>query len=309
MNDEQLFERAADAVVDGDLAVLAAMLRDAPELVRARSARAHGVTLLHYVGANLVDDVRQRSPPNAVAVATLLLDAGAAVDAVSSDVSGRGTTLGEVATSEHTFKGGVQIDLLTLLVDRGASPDGAPGSWNPLLAALHNDRPEAAAYLASRGARLDLEGAAGVGRLEVVQEFVSWSGALLNGATAAQRNDGFKWAAEYGHAEVVRYLLDRGVDLRAGERATETALHLAAHRGQLATMRLLIDHGAPLEALNVYGGTALGQAIWSCFNSGYAIDYLPAIEMLLAAGARADVAGYPTGRPAVDDLLRRYGAA
>ena len=99
-------------VIAGDIAMLASMLRDKPGLVFARSAREHRVTLLHYVGANLVEDIRQRSPPNAVAVATLLLDAGADVDAVSSESSGRGMTLGEVATSEHTFLAGVQIDRL-----------------------------------------------------------------------------------------------------------------------------------------------------------------------------------------------------
>ena len=51
------------------------------EIVRARSARRHHATLLHYTAANGVEGERQKTPPNAVAVMTALLDAGAEVRA------------------------------------------------------------------------------------------------------------------------------------------------------------------------------------------------------------------------------------
>ena len=76
------FEKAIDAIVAGDLATLTSLLREHPELTRARSTRQHHATLLHYVSANGVEDYRQRTPPNIVAIATLLLDAGAEVDAL-----------------------------------------------------------------------------------------------------------------------------------------------------------------------------------------------------------------------------------
>ena len=50
------FERAADAVVDGDVATLNDLLRGNPRLARARSGRPHRCTLLHYLGANTGDD-------------------------------------------------------------------------------------------------------------------------------------------------------------------------------------------------------------------------------------------------------------
>src|SRR5439155_1229554 len=81
------------------------------------------------------------------------------------------------------------------LLDYGANINGLPGGWNPLLAALHNGRREAAEFLAARGARLDLEGAAGVGRLDVVQTFFNEDGTLRN-ATNAQMESGFGWACE-----------------------------------------------------------------------------------------------------------------
>jgi len=40
--------------------------------------RRHHATLLHYVGANGIESFRQKTPANAVDIARLLLDAGAA---------------------------------------------------------------------------------------------------------------------------------------------------------------------------------------------------------------------------------------
>ncbi len=100
------FEAAVEAVIDGDLAALASLLGDDPGLLRARSARVthfdppvHRATLLHYVAANGVEGYRQRTPPNAVAVAKTLLTAGAEVDALAFKsfkhftLSGSGTYL------------------------------------------------------------------------------------------------------------------------------------------------------------------------------------------------------------------------
>ena len=367
------FESAADAVVNGDIATLERLLREDPDLIRAHSTRDHQATLLHYVAANGVEDFRQKTPKNAVAVVELLLKAGAEVDAANWDY-GQGTALGLVATSIHPWLAGVQNALLETLLDHGAAVDGLPGGWSPLISALHNDRPEAAAFLAARGARLDLEGAAGVGRLDVVRTFfkeesirtgsssdreaqhrgstntepgadrgpragsprgvvvatgsfprrsASWvdeygtgSGSdrissdrvsRLQGATEAQLQSGFIWACEYGRKEVVEFLLDKGVDLRAGENTGQTALHLAAHRGQLDIIKLLLERGAPLEARNVYGGTVLGQATWSVMHGERSIDFVPVIETLLAAGARIEEADYLTGNERVDEVLR-HGA-
>jgi hypothetical protein len=58
----------------------------------------------------------------------------------------------------------------------------------------------------------------------------------------------------------------------------------------------------------MYGGTALGTAVWSAINEPRA-DHLAIIEELLAAGARVQEAGYPTKRDDIDALLRRYGAS
>ena len=98
---DRAFEAAADAVVGGDIAAVESKLN--ADLVRARSTRRHHATLLHYVAANGVEDFRQLSPPNAVEIACLLLDAGAEVDALA-DTYGGGTdqtTMNLLVSSAH----------------------------------------------------------------------------------------------------------------------------------------------------------------------------------------------------------------
>ncbi|HEV2717046.1 MAG TPA: hypothetical protein VGU64_17410, partial [Terriglobales bacterium] len=77
------FERAADAIVDGDFDALQALLREHPDLVRAHSTRQHQAALLHYVSANGIEGYRQKTPRNIVQVAKLLLNTGADVNAVA----------------------------------------------------------------------------------------------------------------------------------------------------------------------------------------------------------------------------------
>src|SRR4030095_10095404 len=54
------FELAADAIVTGDLPTLNRLLAENPKLARARSTRAHGAPLVHYVAANGIEDFRQK---------------------------------------------------------------------------------------------------------------------------------------------------------------------------------------------------------------------------------------------------------
>src|SRR5262249_10032491 len=82
------FEAAVDAILNGDAPTLRRLLRANPELIRARSNRAHRSTLLHYVSANGVEDYRQKTPPNIVEITKVLLAAGAELDAESEAYGG-----------------------------------------------------------------------------------------------------------------------------------------------------------------------------------------------------------------------------
>ena len=105
-----------------------------------------------------------------------------------------------------------------------------------------------------------------------------------------------------GRTGVAARLLDRGVDPSAGMGTGLSALHWAANRGQRAAVELLLARGAPLEQRSMYDGTALGTAVWAACHEPRG-DQLGVIRALLAAGADASAAEYPTGRPEVDALL------
>jgi hypothetical protein len=186
------FEAATEAIRSGDAPTLKALLRLYPSLIRHRSMRRHHATLLHYIGANGIE-LQERYPVNALSMLNILLDAGAAVDAKADIYGGGDTTLGMVTTSIHPARAGVLIPLLDRLLEAGAAVDAPEAGGNRqsiVYACLANGRPEAASYLAQRGADLDLESAAGVGELDVVKKFFDTEGRLQKPATRHQLGGG-----------------------------------------------------------------------------------------------------------------------
>lgn len=263
-----VFERAVEAAVDGDAATLAALLKEHPDLVRARSTRVtngdppvHGATLLHYLAANGVEDERQRSPKNAVEIARMLLDAGADPNALSSAYGSRCTTMAMLVSSTPPAKAGVQVPVLNVLIDYGA--DVAPrgeGDWtSPLLTALVFGFKEAARVLVERGAPVDtLAAAAGLGRLDEVEK-------RLPEASADDRHRALALAAQLGHPEIVALLIEAGEDPSRfnprGTHAHSTPLHQAVCAGHLDVVKVLIEKGARIDNEDkIHRGTPLGWA-------------------------------------------------
>lgn len=291
------FETAVDAIVEGDLATLKKLLKAKPKLARARSTRDHRSTLLHYVSANGVEDFRQKTPRNIVEITKLLLDAGADVNAESDAYGGRSTTLGLTATSCHPQDAGVQLPLMDLLIARGAKIDG-PDGGSAVNGCLHNGRKEAAEYFAAHGAKLDLEAAAGVGRLDVVKSFFKADGSLKRVATQQQLQDGFAWACQFGRTEVVDFLLNHGIELDAKlKHDGQTGLHWAAYGGHADTVRLLLNRGAPVDVKDAsYDGTPLDWAIYAWGNMSERLAergrYYDVVALLARAGAKSDSRWY-----------------
>jgi ankyrin repeat protein len=307
-SDVAAFEAAADAIVAGDEAVLRRLIDADPALVHARSTREHGATLLHYVSANGVEGYRQHTPRNIVAIAEMLLDAGAEVDAEAEVYGGGSTTLGLTATSAHPRAAGEQIPLIRLLLDRRARmerPGIAGGDHGIVHACLGNGCPEAAVYLAERGAYLGIVEAAGVGRLDVVRTFFDAQGKAKEGIAADEVHTAFRYACVYGRDPVVEFLVEQGVDLAGHSGDGQTGLHYAGMGGQLSTIKLLLRHRAPLEARNTYGGTVLGQTLWSAGHGGDPKVFVPIVETLIAAGAKLNPE--PPVNPQIDAILTSHG--
>lgn len=267
-----IFEAAVDAVVSGDVGALGSMLEAHPWLVRARSARSHRATLLHYVAANGVEDERQQTPPTAVEIARLLLDAGAEVDALADACGERCTTLSLLVSSVHPAAAGLQVALAETLLDHGAALVGPGSRWqSALMTALAFGYPDTARALVRRGAPVDdLAAAAGLGlHDEVVRR--------LPQADAGTRHRALALAAQLGHAAIVGLLLDAGGDPDRynpdGHHAHSTPLHQAVWANQAEVVELLVDRGARLDIRDtVHQGTPLD---WAVYGGRTAIaDYL-----------------------------------
>jgi ankyrin repeat protein len=155
---------------------------------------------------------------------------------------------------------------------------------------LRNGRRAAAEFLAGKGARLDLEGAAGVGALDRVKEFLAEDGGFKAPATAQQLADGFGWACEFGRVQVVEFLLEHGVRADTTLRADGvTPLHWAALGGHVEIVRLLLTQGADVNARETsYGGVPVG---WALHGFGHGTEsrdeerYYQVVDVLVAAGA------------------------
>ena len=243
---DPLFRQTVALIDAGDAEGLRAQLTAHPSLVRRRAYFHAGVyfgnpTLLAFVAENPVR--HERTPPNVVEIARVLLDAGA--DANDG-------TLGLVATGRLVREGGVQIALIDLFCERGADPAG------PMAGCLVHGEFEAAEALLRHGAPLDLPTAAALDLTKDVRR-------LLPGADADARHLALALSAQYGRLEPLRRLLDVDEEPSRynppGAHSHSTPVHQAAVAGHLDAVRLLVEYGARLDLRDtLWSGTPLEWA-------------------------------------------------
>ncbi len=241
--EDATFRRAVELLDAGDVAGLRAYLKEHPNLLRQHVTFEGGnyfrhPTLLEFIAEN---PVRHGTlPKNIVEVAKVILDAGVQQSSLNE-------TLMLVATGSVPRECGVQLPLIDLLCDRGADPNSATHA-----AALHGET-EALNALIKWGARIDLPVTAALGRID---DFCR----LLSASNRDERHLALALAAQYGHVETVRMLLDAGEDPNryhpVGGHSHTTPLHQAAGAGNFEMVRLLVECGARLELKDVlWNGT------------------------------------------------------
>jgi ankyrin repeat protein len=147
-----------------------------------------------------------------------------------------------------------------------------------VLAAMYHGHPGIAQLIIAHGAQLNIFEAAAVGRLDCVREILNESPELID----AIAPDGFQplgLACFFGHAEVAAHLLERGaaVDSPSHNPMKVTPLHSAVAARSLEITRLLLEHGAPVNAFQADNFTPLHAAAQ---NGDVEI-----IRLLLSAGA------------------------
>ena len=242
------FRRAVDLIDAGDVAGLRAHLKQQPNLVHQHVVFEGGnyfrnPTLLEFVAENPVRHGTLTA--NIVDVTKVILDAG-------PSQSARNETLMLVATGSVARECGKQLRLIDLLCDCGADPNSAVHA-----AALHVEL-AAVNALIGRGARIDLPVAAALGRSEDARR-------LLASASSEDRHLALTLAADFGHVEIVRQLLDAGEDPNrynpVGGHSHTTPLHQAAGGGHDEVVRLLVERGARLD---------LGDILWQATPADWA---------------------------------------
>lgn len=147
-----------------------------------------------------------------------------------------------------------------------------------VLSSVYFGRKDICDLLLQRGAKLELQDAAALGRLDRVKELVEQNRALANSFSS----DGFPLialAAFMGHLQVARYLKESGADVSAvaTNGSGYNALTGAVTGGHVETVKWLLESGADPNYRYGPGYTPLLAAA--------ANGHLEIVKLLLAQGA------------------------
>jgi ankyrin repeat protein len=219
-----------------------------------------------------------------------LLDVGAKIDDALPD----GTSALVLATLNAHY------ELAAFLVETGANPNGAAQGWT----ALHQ-----IAWSRRHNAGFNLPGPVATGNLDsldLARKLVR-AGANVNARQTKEPRDGnrnqqnrigatpFLLAAKSADVPLMRTLLELGADPKIKTNNNTTPLMVAAgvgiwapgenpgtHEEALAAVKLLLDLGADVNAIDDNGDTAAHGAV-------YRGGAIPVIQVLADKGARLDV--------------------
>jgi len=277
----------------GTLLMHAAYLKN-QEIVRllvergadVRAADKWGATALHFA-----------AQPDGRSVCELLLAKGASIDA--------GTRPRYLHWSGHEtpfdFAAGAgAADVLDLLIERGANPNGGSADWKPLCSGARYGLGEIVERMIAAGAQVDARdingetalfwvAQGGVTRQEEIVmahlahqeapryskgDFVGVAEALIRAgcdvnALNKNRMTALFAAVEVGRADVAEVLLAHGAKMDVRDPMGATPLHKAAEHGQAKCVHILLEHGAQVDAVDHLNWTPL---IYLAANNSAARD-------------------------------------
>jgi uncharacterized protein len=255
----QLYVNALDSIKTGDIPTLSQLLRKHHQLSYYRAQR--GRTLLHQ----LADWPGHW--PRRLESAALLIDVGA-------DVNAR---VGETRDGETTLQWAVSCNdaaLTDLLIEAGAPVDGLNCDHRPMMQALFYESVDAALVLIRHGATLDLESAAGLGRIDLLPTFFDAEGKLMSNAgthhppvsnpiafndndVSELLNQALVYASINGKTDAAGYLIDRGADVNAEPSGfTHKMPPVAWARDHTGMVDFLVQRGAHRQYLRLQRATS-----------------------------------------------------
>lgn len=191
-----------------------------------------------------------------VEVARLLLDSGAQVNMPTDSFE---SPLTLAACGGH-------VDLAMLLLERGANIEEVNDEgYTPLMEASREGHDEMAALLLAQGANINAQTeetqetaltlACCGGFLEVADYLLKNGADLEIGASTPLME-----AAQEGHLELVRFLLENRANVHAQTQTGDTALTYACENGHTDVAEVLLYYGAELEHESEGGRTPLMKA-------------------------------------------------
>ncbi len=145
------------------------------------------------------------------------------------------------------------------------------------------------------------------GHLEIVHYLVE-NGVDVDARTSVEKTSALVEASICGHSDIVTYLLENDADVISQDHIGFTALHWATWHGHLDSVDILLEHNAPLEIVNTYGGTVIDTAVYGYANTYYPVpNQLETLQRLIDAGADvSNISPYPSGNQQVDSFLEGY---
>lgn len=231
--------------------------------------------------------------------------------------------------------------VVAYLLARGADVNATDKEGGtPIRDAVYHENFDCAKLLRAKGARLDMVSAAALGEEDFVRVRLKGANppsketknralyaACQAGAAATAKlllDDGLPvegikvWehsvpplhdAVRCNQENTARLLLERGADVNSKDRRGNGPLYVAAYHGHLNMARLLIEKGADLNQRDNNGETVLH------YLAAPVEEDVAMLELLLKAGANPNAAGgrgtplqFAVNRPAIEDMLRRFGA-
>jgi ankyrin repeat protein len=154
-------------------------------------------------------------------------------------------------TALHKAAGHGHQQMAEFLLSEGANINARDKlGYTPLMFAIHGRKSEVAVWLVEKGARIDvkenngytaLHNAAFAGLPDVVMALIQ-HGAELD--AKAGRETPLHLAAQEGHVQVARILLENGADAGGKSNGFWTPMSLASNQGHTEIVELLKEYGA-----------------------------------------------------------------
>lgn len=220
----------------------------------------------------------------------------------------------------HAIARDNDLEFVELLLDHGADPLFRNDNQSAIELAARRGRGDLLALFEKRGFSVELGGVDrliaacarnnadlvhSIARTEpgMVRELLAQGGARLAEFAATWNTDGVRLLLDLGVPVTALYKGDGYHDIARDS----TALHVAAWRGVTSTVKLLIERGAPVNALDGKRRTPLMLAVKATVDSYWTHRRTPeTVRALLEAGASQGGVTYPSGYAEVDALLLQH---